>query len=103
MEILITPYVDPDLDGVVCAVAYAEFLNNKGIKAVPGFSGDFNIETKYIADKFNFQLPKQISDFNLYNKIIIVDVSDKTLIHETINLKNVIEVIDHRKVHQAQI
>src|SRR3989344_6542157 len=103
MEILITSYVDPDLDSVACAVAHAEFLNHKGIKAIPGFSGDFNVETKYIADKINFKLPKQISDFNLYEKIIIVDVSDGTLIHKKIDCKNVIGVIDHRKIHQAQV
>ena len=46
--ILITGYVNPDLDGVAGTIAYCEYLNKTGKNAVVGIFDEPQDEAKYI-------------------------------------------------------
>ncbi len=99
--ILITSYVNPDLDGVASAFAYAEFMQKMGKKVVVRIMGRINDETEYIFNRFGFMRPKYIDTANSFNKIILVDVSALDGLKRKLLPGNVIEIIDHRKVHEA--
>ncbi len=99
--ILITCYVNPDLDGVAGAIAYAEFLSKTGKVCEAGIMGEPHDEAKYILDRFGFKYPKSILNADLYDEVILVDASDLNGIEGKIAPEKVIEIIDHRKIHEA--
>ncbi len=99
--ILITCYVNPDLDGVAGAVAYVEFLQKTVKNAVASIIGEIHDETKYILDRFGFEYPRIILNANNFDEVILVDSSDLNGLEGKIAPQKVIEIIDHRKVHEA--
>jgi len=100
-SILITGYVNPDLDAVAGTMAYSEFLLNQGIDSIAGVIGEPHDESKYILDRFNIQYPKFIKNSDDFEKIILVDASDLNGFEGRISPEKVIEIIDHRKFNEA--
>lgn len=99
--ILITCYVNPDLDGVAGAIAYAEFLQKTGKKAIAGIIGEPHDEAKYVLDRFSLTYPVIISNADDFSEVILVDASDLNGLEGKVSPDKVIEIIDHRKVHEA--
>lgn len=99
--ILVTCYVNPDLDGVASVIAYGEFLQKVGKSAIVGIIGEPHEEVKYIFDRFGFEYPKKISNADDFDEVILVDASDPTGLEGEIATEKVIEIIDHRQVHEA--
>lgn len=99
--ILVTSYVNPDLDGTACAVAYVEYLQKNGKDAVVGLIGELSSEAKYIFERFGFEYPMLLTDASEFSKVILVDVSDLYGLEGHILPEKVIEIIDHRKIHEA--
>ncbi len=100
--ILVTSYTGPDLDASACAVAYAEFLNKTGKEAVAGIMGDLHIEAKFVFEKSGAPMPLRLKDAHGFEQIILVDTSNLTMFEGKLLPKRVIEIIDHRDVHQAE-
>ncbi len=98
---LITTYVNPDLDGVAGITAYAEFLQKTGQNAVIGTIDELSDETKYVLDRFKFEYPTPILNSDDFDEVILVDTSDLNGLEGKIAPEKVIEIIDHRKVHEA--
>jgi manganese-dependent inorganic pyrophosphatase len=98
---LVTCYVNPDLDGVAGATAYAEFLNKKDGNTVVGIIGEPHDEVKYILDRFKIPYPMSIPNADDFEKVILVDASDLIGLEEKIAPEKVIEIIDHRKINEA--
>lgn len=101
MKILVTPKVNPDLDGLASAYAYSRFLNKLGQNTDEGIFGEPHIEAKYLIEHF------QIKDINLnpqgiYEKFILVDASNLKGMPKVIGAQDVIGVIDHREVQEAE-
>lgn len=99
--ILVTSYVNPDLDGVAGAIAYGEFLRKIGGYAVVGIIGEPHDEAKYIFDRFGFEYPQIIENADNFDEVVLVDASDLNGLEGKISPEKVIEIIDHRKVHEA--
>lgn len=99
--ILITCYVNPDLDGVAGAIAYCEFLEKTGRKAVVGIIGKPHDEVKYILDRYSLSYPRSISNADNFDEVILVDASDLNGLEGNIAPEKVIEIIDHRKINEA--
>src|SRR3990167_9407031 len=95
--ILVTPYIDPDLDGVACAIAYAEYLNKTGKNAVPGIFGHTHEEAKFALNYFKIGYPEVLNNPGVFRRVIMVDNSFPHNIEKHIKPENVIEIIDHRK------
>ncbi len=103
-RVLVTSYLDPDLDGTACAFAYAEFLTKTGIPAVACIFGSLHREAQFVVDKFNINgFEDGTKLINLKSKVILGDASDLKGISKLIKPEQVIEVIDHRKVHEAHL
>lgn len=99
--ILVTCYVNPDLDGIAGAIAYGEFLQKTGKDALVGIIGEPHDEAKYILDRFGFEYPQTIKNADNFNEVILVDASDLNGLEGKVSAEKVVEIIDHRKVHEA--
>ncbi|MBI3190297.1 DHH family phosphoesterase [archaeon] len=101
--ILVTPYCDPDLDGTACAFAYTEFLQKTGRHAIAGIFGNVHKETEFVMKTFNInKITNAEKLIDNCKNIILVDASDISGISKKIKTKNVTEIIDHRKVNEAE-
>lgn len=102
-RILITAIINPDLDGVACAYAYAELLNtiDKDNEYVAGIYGTPHNEARFILDRFDIKSGFINNPTDDFDKFILVDASDIQGMPEIIRREDVIEVIDHREVHRA--
>lgn len=101
--ILVTCYVNPDLDGVAGAIAYAEFLQKIGKDAVAGIFGEPHEEAKYILDRFHIKYPEVLPDSDAFEEVILVDSSDLNGLEGKVPAEKVIEIIDHRKINDANM
>lgn len=99
--ILVTCYVNPDLDGVAGAFAYAEFLNKTGSAAEASVIGAMHDEARYVIERFGLNRPTEINNADAYDDVVLVDASDLNGIEGKIDPKKVVEIIDHRKIHEA--
>lgn len=103
-NIVVTTYKDPDLDGYACVIGYAELLNkqNKNVQAVilgrPLLEVDFVVN--YTKSKIFTSLNEKLKNFD---QIILVDKSIVDNRHDSFDKDKVIEVIDHRKVHESYL
>jgi manganese-dependent inorganic pyrophosphatase len=102
-KILITAKINPDLDGVACAYAYAVFLNSvdKENEYTAGIYGQPFIEARYLLDKFNIKEGLVFNPKTEFDKFILVDASELDGMPEVIRAHDVIEVIDHRSINRA--
>lgn len=102
-EIIVTGYVNPDLDGFACILAYTDFLNKTGQKAIASVSGKQHEEANHVIKEYNLEF--NIKEYNprSFEKIVLVDASDLDGIDKRIDPRKVIEIIDHRKINMADI
>ena len=99
--ILVTSYVNPDLDGYSSTFAYTEFLKNKGRFVFAGVMGEPHEEVKYVIERFKIDGLKSIKNDQAFKEVILVDASDSKGLKGNISPAKVIEIIDHRKVNEA--
>lgn len=100
MKVVVTSYIEPDLDGYACSVGYAEFLNKTGTPAVVRIFGTPHIEARYLIEKFGFEF---VEDKNAsLEKVILVDASELRNLNDFIKPEQIIEIIDHRKFNDAE-
>ncbi len=99
---LVTSYVCPDLDGTAGAFAYAEFLKKIGKEVEAGIFGEPHDEAKYVLERFNIPRPQTLTNCDNFDSVIIVDVSSLNLLEGKIPPEKVVEVIDHRKLHELE-
>jgi manganese-dependent inorganic pyrophosphatase len=105
MNIYIIGHKSPDLDAVASAVQYADFLKKakrfEGSKIIPLRAGEPNIETKYVFDKFDVEMPQSMDDveINAEDAIVLVDHNEEAQRHEKIVGDQVIEIVDHHKIN----
>lgn len=102
-RILVTSYLDPDLDGTSCMVAYSELLRSEGIGAFPIIIGEPQQEVEWVVKRFGIKLPPKGGALTSYDKIILVDASERRHLASWMDADKVIEIIDHRKSNDAHL
>lgn len=102
-KILITAKVGQDLDGLACSFAYAKFKNeiDKGNEYFAGIFGDPHIEARYLIDRFNIKEGLFFNPKIKFDKFILADASDMKGMPEVVRAEDVVEIIDHREIHNA--
>lgn len=96
-NILITACKTPDIDGLACAIAYHYFLqqqdpnNNYSV----AFQDGLHIEGKFVVDTLWISC-KELWPHDTYDNFILVDMSERGGMPDTVELDKVIEIIDHR-------
>jgi len=101
-EILVTGYINPDLDGFACIFTYADFLNKTGKKAVASVAGQHHEEADHVLSEYNLKFKIKDENPKNFQKIVLVDASDLDGIDKRINPENVIQIIDHRKINMSE-
>ncbi len=98
-KLLVTSYLDPDLDGFACSFAYAEFLRKNGKDAIAAIFGTPHREAEFVLNIFKIHSLQNAETLN-YENIILVDTSNLTEVSPKILPEKVIEIIDHRKLSE---
>lgn len=93
MKIIVTSYEEPDLDGISCMYAYAEYLNKIGKDSDYYICGIPNREVDIVCEMFNIKL-EGTNNITEEQEVVIVDTNKMEGI-PFVNPKNVIEIIDH--------
>ena len=91
--IIVTPWNSYiDIDGLACAIAYAELLRKEGNDALAVCSGNLNASIP----PFIQQIAKSYIHENIsWDSYVFVDVSNTQFIEKYVNLDHVKEVYDH--------
>lgn len=105
MKIFIVGHISPDLDSVVSAVEYAEFLKKSkrygDAEIVPVKTEDANAETSFVFKKFGVEMPKNLDEFDVESSdaFILVDHNEEVQRHTKVVGDQVIEIVDHHKIN----
>src|SRR3989338_3432111 len=100
--IFTTSYVDPDLDGVACAVAHAELLNATGKPAEACLLWHPTAEAEFALTTLHISRPTERTTFESQETVVILDASEPMQFEGRLLPDQVVEVIDHRKVNEAE-
>lgn len=95
---IVVTTVAPDLDGVACAIAYAELLDARA-----WLPGEIDAEARYVYERCNAPRVATEEDVAACHCFILVDASSLAGFPENIDPRDVIEIIDHRAHHRASI
>lgn len=90
--IYVTGHRHPDTDSIVSAIAYAQFKERKGHKAVACRLGALNAETSYLLERFQMEEPMLFEDARATLEEIEIDdpitITPNTTIQETLQILN---------------
>ena len=75
MDIVITSYEKPDLDGVSTMYAYAEYLNKIGTKSSYYVCGVPKKEVAIVCDMFNISL-EGVTSIEENQEVVLVDTNN---------------------------
>ena len=94
-KIIVTPWNSYiDIDGLACAIAYAELLRYEWSDATAVFVGNMNASIP----PFLQEIAKSYVHENIpWNEYVFVDISNKKFIESYIDINTVTEVYDHHK------
>jgi len=82
-----------DIDAYAGCIAYSKLLNSNGMDSIPITTAKYNESISKIIIDLGLKLENYIPTAE--DKIIILDVSNPDMFDESINIENVIEIIDH--------
>lgn len=105
MKIFIVGHKSPDVDSITSAIEYKNLLKKtnkyEGAEVVAVRAGNINIETEYILNEFDVDVPKHLDEYTIESKdqFILVDHNVGVQRHESINDEKIVEVVDHHKVN----
>jgi manganese-dependent inorganic pyrophosphatase len=91
----VTSYVNPDLDGIASSIVYAFYKTQKGENYTPVYFGQLDNESIFALNYFKFEFPKQVSDVDGFDKIIIVDTHNPIQLSKSISFDKIVEILDH--------
>ena len=89
--IYITGHQHPDTDSIAAAIGYAFFKRANGIKAVPCRLGKIGTETKYLLDRFGFEVPMLLEDARV--KMSEIEIDAPVTIHPEKTIYDAIQLM----------
>ncbi|MCF7795666.1 manganese-dependent inorganic pyrophosphatase [Patescibacteria group bacterium] len=93
--IYVIGHKSPDTDTVVSAVAYAHLM---GEDYQPLVAGDLNLESAFVLEKFDIDIPKKLASVSKENKFFLVDHNEKSQRLNGITEENIVGILDHHKM-----
>ena len=82
-----------DIDAYAGCIAYSKLLNNNGVNSIPITTANYNESISKIITDLGLKLENYIPSID--DEFIILDVSNPDMFDESVNLENVVEIIDH--------
>ncbi|WP_294428689.1 DHH family phosphoesterase [uncultured Treponema sp.] len=95
--IYITGHKNPDSDTVGASIAYADLLQKLGYDARPVVLGKINLESQYILEAAQIDVPQKLDDASGKN-MILVDHSEYTHSAPGLDKAKIVSIIDHHGV-----
>ncbi len=94
---LVTPKINPDLDGTSCALAYAYLLNEHGPYAEGLVFGAPQSEVSYFVEQHGISVPTRSEECtDGWTHFVLVDASSTKGMPGAVIPEQVVEIIDHR-------
>lgn len=92
---LVTSYINPDLDGVACAIGYSTYLSNGEFE--PRFAGILNAETTGVLGRLGISNALLLDAENLppIDEVVLVDCHHPAQLPHLSDLEAVTVIIDH--------
>ena len=95
--LLITSYVNPDLDGVACMIAYQELLRDTGEPVEITIFGEPQDEARWALGYFRIEAPPRLENARAYDRVLriartIADLADD----DTLAAPYVAEALQYR-------
>lgn len=87
----------PDQDAIFSAIAYAELMRKIGYNVEARRAGDLNAATKFIAEKFEIELPEELLDAS-GTQLILVDHNDYPQSVDGAANAKILQIIDHHGI-----
>lgn len=101
-RVFVTAYKSPDLDGSACAYAYAELLRAIGQDVMAVIFGTLRREAQFAFDKVETKISGGEELLKPDDEVVLVDSCEIKGISSSIDPLQVIEVIDHRSINNAE-
>jgi nanoRNase/pAp phosphatase (c-di-AMP/oligoRNAs hydrolase) len=101
LPVVVMPRSEPDLDGVACAVSYAELLCRRNKSAVPWYPGTPDGEAQFVINQFPDLSFASEATTSSARSFVLVDASDLEGIPQFISPEWFLEIIDHRMFTDA--
>lgn len=96
---VVVSYGEPDLDGVSCMYAYAEFLNRNKEQAGYFILHEPKQEVRIVCSLFGIDLKSlEKNEISKNDKFVAVDLNGKDQMDDMITVDNIIEIIDHHGI-----
>lgn len=100
---LATSYLNPDLDGVACAVGMAELLRRQGMDVRAAVFGTPSAEARWVMETYEIPAPPDGQTLLAPDtEIILLDASNPLDLERAFLVTSVVEIIDHREAHGAK-
>lgn len=90
-------HTNPDSDSIVGAISLSYLKNQIGEECIPTRQGEISPETKFILDKFGFELPQLKTEYT-GEDVYIIDYSDLAQAPKDILESNIKGIVDHHKL-----
>ena len=102
-KILVTTYMNPDLDGTASILAYAELLKSQGEEAEGKLFGAPQPEVLFFSSKLGYSFPiGDEKELVQWDSLVIVDTSSTKRLSKQIDPKKVVEIIDHHPAETGE-
>ncbi len=99
--IYVVGHKSPDSDSVGSAIAVAELKGMLGEKCEARVAGEINAESKFILERFDFDVP-EILDSAEDEDIILVDHSDLSQAVDNLDKARIVGIVDHHKLGDVE-
>lgn len=99
--IYIVGHKNPDTDSICAAIAYAEFKNKTGKKAIPARLGALSHETSFVLDYFNVPEPELISNVN--PQISDFTIDDTFPVSPEVSIKSVWNIMKNNNLKSLPV
>lgn len=99
--IYITGHKKPDTDSIVSSIAYSYLKNMEGNKVEPIRLGELNLETKFILDYFDIEVPELKED--IYPRARDIKMDEAIEINEDSSIFDTIEVLQKKNYKSAYV
>jgi manganese-dependent inorganic pyrophosphatase len=96
--ITVLGHLNPDTDTTCSAIAYAWYLNQRGVEATPFVTGPLNKETAYVLQRFDQTAPATLQLLTADHKLAIVDTNNPEELLAGWQDAHIVSIVDHHKL-----
>lgn len=99
--IYITGHKKTDTDSIVSSIAYSYLKNMEGNNTEPIRLGELNLETKFILDYFNIEVPELKED--IFPRAIDINMDDAIEIEEDASIFDTLDILQKKNYKSAYV